>query len=193
MDPESLRAGPLRDEPHQATILESATVFAGRVWDVKRETAEFHGGTITREFLTHSGAVAILAIDDQDRVLVINQYRHPIRSRDWEIPAGLLDVEGEEPLEAAKRELAEEADLVAESWSDPILFHPSPGGIDERIHLFVARGLSASPHPHERTDEEAEIVVRWVTVDEVIEAALDGRIHNGTLMLAVLAEHARRG
>jgi ADP-ribose pyrophosphatase len=193
VDPESLRTGPLRDQPHQAKILESATVFAGRVWDVKRETAEFHGGTITREFLTHSGAVAILAIDDQDRVLVINQYRHPIRSRDWEIPAGLLDVEGEEPLEAAKRELAEEADLVAESWSDPILFHPSPGGIDERIHLFVARGLSASPHPHERTDEEAEIVLRWVTVDEVIEAALDGRIHNGTLMLAVLAEHARRG
>lgn len=193
MELESLSTGPLRDEHDPAAVIESATVFAGRVWDVKRETAAFHDGTITREFLSHSGAVAILAIDHDDRVLVINQYRHPIRSRDWEIPAGLLDVEGEEPLEAAKRELAEEADLVAASWSDPILFHPSPGGIDERIHLFVARDLSASPHPHERTEEEAEIVTRWVTVDEVIEAALDGRIHNGTLMLAVLVEHARRG
>jgi ADP-ribose pyrophosphatase len=193
VDPDSLSTGPLRDRHDPAEVLASETVFKGSVWDVKRETAAFHGGTITREFLSHSGAVAVLAIDDRDRVLVINQYRHPIRSRDWEIPAGLLDVEGEEPLEAAKRELGEEADLVAASWSDPIVFHPSPGGIDERIHLFVARELSASPHPHERTDEEAEIVIRWVTIDEVIEAALAGRIHNGTLMLAVLAEHARRG
>jgi ADP-ribose pyrophosphatase len=193
VDPETLSTGPLRDQHDPAEILESETVFEGRVWDVKRETAAFHGGTITREFLSHSGAVAILAIDDQDRVLVINQYRHPIRTRDWEIPAGLLDVVGEEPLEAAKRELGEEADLVAASWSEPIVFHPSPGGIDETIHLFVARDLTATPHPHDRTDEEAEIIIRWVTIDEVIEAALAGRIHNGTLMLAVLAEHARRG
>ena len=193
MTAESLSTGPLRDQHDPAEILESETVFEGRVWDIKRETAALDGGAVTREFMSHSGAVAVLAIDDRDRVLVINQYRHPIRMRDWEVPAGLLDVDGEEPLEAAKRELGEEADLVAASWSEPIVFHPSPGGIDEKIHLFVARDLSASPHPHERTDEEAEIVIRWVTLDEVIEAALTGRIHNGTLMLAVLAEHARRG
>ncbi len=193
MTAESLSTGPLRDQHDPAEILESETVFEGRVWDIKRETAALDGGAVTREFMSHSGAVAVLAIDDQDRVLVINQYRHPIRMRDWEVPAGLLDVDGEEPLEAAKRELGEEADLVAASWSEPIVVHPSPGGIDEKIHLFVARDLSASPHPHERTDEEAEIVIRWVTLDEVIEAALTGRIHNGTLMLAVLAEHARRG
>jgi ADP-ribose pyrophosphatase len=190
---ESLSTGPLRDQHDPAEILESEKVFEGRVWDIKRETAALDGGAVTREFMSHSGAVAVLAIDDRDRVLVINQYRHPIRMRDWEVPAGLLDVDGEEPLEAAKRELGEEADLVAASWSEPIVFHPSPGGIDEKIHLFVARDLSASPHPHARTDEEAEIVIRWVTLDEVIAAALTGRIHNGTLMLAVLAEHARRG
>ncbi len=193
MTAESLSTGPLRDQHDPAEILESETVFEGRVWDIKRETAALDGGAVTREFMSHSGAVAVLAIDDRDRVLVINQYRHPIRMRDWEVPAGLLDVDGEEPLEAAKRELGEEADLVAASWSEPIVFHPSPGGIDEKIHLFVARDLSASPHPHARTDEEAEIVIRWVTLDEVIAAALTGRIHNGTLMLAVLAEHARRG
>lgn len=193
MGSESLATGPLRDRLDPAEMLESATVFEGRVWDVKRETAALHDSTITREFLSHAGAVAVLAIDADDRVLVINQYRQPIRMREWEIPAGLLDVDGEEPLEAAKRELAEEADLAAASWSGPMVFYPSPGGIDEKIYLFVARDLSASPHPHERTDEEAEIVVRWVTVDDVIEAGLDGRIHNGTLLLAVLAEHARRG
>ena len=184
---------PLRDVRDPAEILTSETVFAGLVWNVARETAEFGGGTITREFVVRSGAVAVLAIDDQERVLLINQYRHPIRSRDWEIPAGLLDVEGELPLLAAQRELAEEADLVAAEWSDPITFHTSPGGSDEVIHLFEARGLSATVAPHDRTDEEAEIVLRWVSLDEAIEAVLDGRLRNAILMIALLASRARRG
>ncbi len=185
--------GELRDSPDPARVLDSATVFDGVVWDVIRETVEFGGGSITREFVKHPGAVAILAVDDRERVLLINQYRQPIRTRNWEIPAGLLDVEGEPPLLAAQRELAEEADLVAADWSDPVTFHTSPGGSDEVIHLFEARGLSAAPAVHDRTDEEAEIVLRWVPLDEAIDAALDGRIHNAILMIAVLAARARRG
>jgi len=184
---------PLRDVRDPAKVLTAETVFDGMVWDVVRETAEFGGSTITREFVAHTGAVAVLAIDGQERVLLINQYRQPIRSRDWEIPAGLLDVEGESPLLAAQRELAEEADLVAAEWSDPITFHTSPGGSDEVIHLFEARGLSATAAVHERTDEEAEIVLRWVPLDEAIEAVLDGRLHNAILMIALLASRARRG
>ncbi len=184
---------PLRDVRDPARILTAETVFAGLVWDVARETAEFGGGTITREFVAHTGAVAVLAIDDQERVLLINQYRQPIRSRDWEIPAGLLDVAGESPLLAAQRELAEEADLVATEWSDPITFHTSPGGSDEVIHLFEARGLSATTVAHDRTDEEAQIVLRWVALDEAVDAVLDGRLHNAILMIALLASRARRG
>ncbi|MEO5921957.1 MAG: NUDIX hydrolase [Pseudolysinimonas sp.] len=184
---------PLRDERDPATILDAATVFEGLVWDVDRETVEFGDGTITREFVAHTGAVAVLAIDDQERVLLINQYRQPIRSRDWEIPAGLLDVEGESPLLAAQRELAEEADIVAAEWSEPITFHTSPGGSNEVIHLFEARGLTASPAVHDRTEEEVGIVLRWVPLAEAIEAVLDGRLHNGILMIALLASHARRG
>jgi 8-oxo-dGTP pyrophosphatase MutT (NUDIX family) len=183
---------PLRDVRDPAKVLTSETVFSGMVWDVERETAEFGGGTITREFVAHTGAVAILAIDDQERVLLINQYRQPIRSRDWEIPAGLLDLDGESPLLAAQRELAEEADLVASEWSDPITFHTSPGGSDEVVHLFEARGLSATGVTHDRTDEEAEIVLRWVALDEAVEAVLDGRLHNAILMIALLASRARR-
>jgi 8-oxo-dGTP pyrophosphatase MutT (NUDIX family) len=183
----------LRDSPDPAKILDAATVFQGMVWDVNRETVEFGGGTITREYVAHTGAVAVLAIDDQERVLLINQYRQPIRTRDWEIPAGLLDVEGESPLLAAQRELAEEADISAAVWSDPITFHTSPGGSDEIIHLFEARGLSAAPAVHDRTDEEAEIELRWVPLDEAIDAVLDGRLHNGILMIALLAARARRG
>lgn len=184
--------GPLRDERDPAKILEAATVFEGLVWDVSRETVEFGNATITREFVAHSGAVAVLAIDDQERVLLIQQYRQPIRTRDWEIPAGLLDVEGESPLLAAQRELAEEADIVASEWSDPITFHTSPGGSNEIIHLFEARGLSAASVMHDRTDEEAGIVLRWAPLGEAIDAVLDGRLHNGILIVALLASHARR-
>ncbi len=168
---------PLRDVRDPAKVLKRETVFAGMVWDVARETARVRRRAPSRVSSSSTpGAVAVLAIDDQDRVLLINQYRHPIRSRDWEIPAGLLDVEGESPLLAAQRELAEEADLVAAEWSDPITFHTSPGGSDEVIHLFEARGLSAAAEVHDRTDEEAEIVLRWVSLDEAVEAVLDGRL-----------------
>jgi ADP-ribose pyrophosphatase len=189
---DALHSGPLADLRDPAEIVEAATVFEGKVFDVNRETARFHGGTMVREYSVHHGAVAVLAIDENDRVLLINQYRHPVRTRLWEIPAGLLDVEGEEPLEAAKRELAEETDLVAADWSDPITFFTSPGQSDEQVTLFEARGLSAAPHVHERTDEEAEIVLRWVTRDEALEAAFAGRIGNAILLIALLASHARR-
>jgi 8-oxo-dGTP pyrophosphatase MutT (NUDIX family) len=191
-DAEAIRTGPLADLRDDARILEAETVFEGKVWDINRETVEFHGGTMIREYVAHSGAVAVLAIDDQNRVLLINQYRQPIRTRDWEIPAGLLDIEGESPLLAAQRELAEETDLVAAEWTEPITVHTSPGGSDEQVHIFEARGLSAAPHAHDRTDEEAEIVIRWVTIDECLEAIFDGRLHNGILITAVLAAHAHR-
>jgi ADP-ribose pyrophosphatase len=147
---------------------------------------------MVREYSVHHGAVAVLAIDEQDRVLLINQYRHPVRSRLWEIPAGLLDVEGEDPLAAAKRELAEETDLVADEWSEPIGFFTSPGQSDEHVTLYEARGLHAAPSTHERTDEEAEIVLRWVSLDEALEAAFAGRIGNAILLIAVLSSYARR-
>ncbi len=184
---------PLRDVRDPAKILTAETVFDGLVWDVVRETVEFGDGTITREYVAHPGAVAVLAIDDQERVLLINQYRQPIRSREWEIPAGLLDVEGESPLLAAQRELAEEADLVAADWSDPITFHTSPGGNAEVIHLFEARGLSAAAAVHDRTDEESQIVLRWAPLDDAVDAVLDGRLHNAVTMIALLASRARRG
>jgi 8-oxo-dGTP pyrophosphatase MutT (NUDIX family) len=184
---------PLIDRPDPAKILDAATVYRGPIWDLRSETVEFGASTFTRVFVEHPGAVAVLAIDDEDRVLLINQYRQPIRTRAWEIPAGLLDVGGESPLLAAQRELAEEADVVATEWSDPISLHTSPGGSDEIVHFFEARGLSAAPSVHERSDEETEITVRWVPLDEAVEAVLDGRLHNGVLAFAVLSARARRG
>jgi ADP-ribose pyrophosphatase len=134
----------------------------------------------------------VLALDDRDRILLINQYRHPIRTRMWELPAGLLDQPGEDPLAAAQRELAEETDLVAAEWSELIRFVTSPGQSDELVTLYEARGLSAAPEVHERRDEEAGIVLRWVALDEALEAAFSGRIGNAILLIGILAAHARR-
>jgi 8-oxo-dGDP phosphatase len=191
-DRAALATGPLADLPDPAPLVSRETVFEGRVWDVVRDRVTFGPGELVREYVRHTGAVAILAIDDEDRVLLINQYRQPIGTREWEIPAGLLDIPGEAPLAAAQRELAEEADLEAASWSDPIVFTTSPGGSDEVLHVFEARGLRATP-AFDRTEEEAEIVTRWVPLDEAVDAVLGGRIHNGILMIAVLAAAARRG
>jgi ADP-ribose pyrophosphatase len=188
---EALLNGPLADLADPAEVVRSERVYAGRVWDVRRDRFRFGGHELERDYVDHTGAVAVLARDEHDRVLLINQYRHPIRSRDWELPAGLLDVEGEDPLAAAQRELAEEVDLVASDWSELIGFATSPGGSDETIRVYEARGVSAAPEAFARTEEEAELVTRWVPLAEAVEAALAGRIRNSILLIAVLAAHAR--
>lgn len=183
--------GLLVDEPIHLEVTGSEQVFDGAVWHVRRDRFRYNGGEITREYLDHPGAVAVLAFDDQDRVLLIQQYRHPVRRREWELPAGLLDVAGEPPLDAAKRELAEEADLAAEHWEQLAFFHTSPGGSDESITIFSASGVSATDE-FERSDEEADIVVRWVPFGDALEAVLDGRVTNAILQIAVLTAHAKR-
>jgi 8-oxo-dGDP phosphatase len=181
----------LADEPSDPLVVSSDLVFDGAVWNIRRDVVDYDGKEITREYTDHRGAVAILAQDAEGRVLVIQQYRHPIRSRDWEIPAGLLDVAHEEPLAAAKRELEEEADLVASDWSELVTFYSSPGGSNELIRVYRATGLSASNSPFDRFDEEADIVKRWVSLDDIIAGVLDGRLKNSILAIAVLAAHAR--
>lgn len=184
--------GSLADEAHGVEVLDSDVAFAGVIWDIRRERFAYGDGVLVREFVEHPGAVAVLAVDADDRVLSIQQYRHPIQMRNWELPAGLLDVDGEPPLEAARRELAEEADLVAADWEPLITMHTSPGGSDEIIHVFRATGLSAAPEVFARDSEEADIVLRWITLERAVDAVLAGRVHNGIFMAAVLAEHARR-
>jgi 8-oxo-dGTP pyrophosphatase MutT (NUDIX family) len=179
------------DEPSNPLIVSSDVVYPGAVWDIRSETFDYDGSEITREFVDHRGAVAVLAMDDEGQVLLIQQYRHPIRMRDWELPAGLLDVEDEPALDAAKRELEEEVDLVAETWTELVDFYSSPGGSNEIIRMFLAQGVAASPKPFERVDEEAHILKRWVPLAEVVDAVLTHRLRNSILAIAVLAAHAR--
>jgi len=189
--PDQHRASELRDEPSRPLVVSSEVVYSGMVWNVRREVFDYDDAEITREFVDHTGAVAILAMDADDRVLLIQQYRHPIRMRDWELPAGLLDVDGEEPLAAAKRELEEEVDLVAESWSELVDFYSSPGGSNELIRVYLAEGVGASPKPFDRVDEEANILKRWVPLPDAVAGVLEHRLQNSILAIAVLAAHAR--
>ncbi|WP_223627756.1 NUDIX hydrolase [Microbacterium sp. EST19A] len=181
----------LRDEPFEPEVLQSDLAYHGAVWDVRDDRVRYGSGEIRRQYVAHTGAVAILALDDEGRVLLIQQYRHPIRHRDWELPAGLLDVEGEEPLEAAKRELAEEADLVAARWEPLVSSWTTPGGNDEIIHIFLATGVSAAESAHDREDEEADIRVEWVPLPDAVDAVLAGRMRNGILSIGVLAATQR--
>jgi len=182
----------LADEPVELPLHASERVFAGRVWDVRRDSFELGGRSIVREYVDHPGAVAVLALDDDDRVFLIRQYRHPVRTRDWEIPAGLLDVHGEEPFAAARRELAEEGDLEASEWAVLVDFFTTPGGSDEAIRIYLARGLSATSEAFEREDEEAHMDTRWADLDECVDAVLARRVQNPLLAIGVLAAYAAR-
>ncbi|MDL5353099.1 NUDIX hydrolase [Microbacterium sp. zg-YB36] len=182
-----LAGADLRDEPVSHEVTRSDVVYNGHVWDVRRDSVRYGDGEIVRDYVVHTGAVAVVALDEEGRMLLIQQYRHPIRARDWEIPAGLLDVEGEPPAETAKRELAEEADLVAAEWEPLLSFHSSPGGSDEVLHVFLARGLSAAAEVHARGEEERDIELAWVPVDDVITGVLEGRLRNGPLAIGAFA------
>ena len=186
---------PLHDRIEPRPVIEHELIHHGMVWDVEADLVDLgEAGVVRREYIRHPGAVGVLAIDDQDRVAVIDQYRHPVGMVLWEIPAGLLDVTGEAPLAAAQRELAEEADLVADSWVVLADWMNSPGGTSEAFRCFLARGLTAVPETdrYARHGEELAMQVRWVPLDELREGVLAGRLHSPSTVVGVLAAVAAR-
>ena len=184
---------PLADERADDVRVEASTVLAhGAVWDMRRDRFAFAGTELEREYLDHTGAVSVLALDDEDRVLLIKQYRHSTGHRLWEIPAGLMDVPGESGLVGARRELAEEVDLQAEQWHLLLDLFLAPGSSTEAMRIFLARGLSPVEHDYVRSEEEAELHPEWVPLDVAVDAVLDGRLQNTVTANAVLAAAAAR-
>lgn len=146
-----------------------------------------------RVVVEHPGAVIVLAVDEQDRVVVLRQYRHPVQARLVELPAGLLDVPGEDPVLAAQRELREEAAVRAGHWEHLLTTWPSPGISEESYAVFLATDLSeADRGDFEPAHEEAEMTVERVPMAELLDAVLDGRLRDGPLVTAVLAYDAIR-
>lgn len=192
------RAADLVEDWTSAPVLESSTPFAGLIFDVRRDRVDLgEGGVVVRDFVEHPGAVAVVALqpfDGVDHVLLIRQYRHAARGHVWELPAGLLDVDGEPHWRAAARELAEEVDLVAGRWDLLLDELVSAGAFPEPVRIFLARDLDdvPGPHLHERRAEELTIRPLWVPLDDAFEAALAGRISNSAALIGLLAAHASR-
>lgn len=147
----------------------------------------------SRLVLEHPGAVIVLAVDDEDRVLCLSQYRHPAERRFVELPAGLCDQDGEDPVEVARRELREEAGLEAGEWTHLTSTYPSPGISAELMHFYLARDLvHVDRGDFVAQHEEAEMETFWAPYDDLLAAVLAGRVSDAPLVLAVLLVQARR-
>lgn len=179
----------IKDTPEEWQVTATAVPFTGNKTSVRTDDVVMpNGAVVRRDYQVHPGSVAVLALDENDRVLVIRQYRHPVRHKLWEIPAGLLDVPGENPLGAAQRELYEEVHVKAEEWHVLADVYPTPGGCDEAVRIFFARGLSAvEGERFEVEEEEADMEHARVPLPELVRGVLAGELHNTCLAVGVLA------
>ena len=184
------------DQPMEWDVVTREVLARGRVCNFIQETVVPPAGEpFSRQFISHPGAVGIIAMDDQDRVAVVNQYRHPVGLTLIEPPAGLLDVEGENFLVAAQRELAEEVQLEADTWRILVDICTSPGGSEESARVFLATELHEAPHPDGFVpeDEEAHMQVGWEPFEVLVDGVLQGRLQSPLLVAGIMALAAARG
>lgn len=175
---------------HQYEVLARHERFHGPMFSVFTDEVTMPGGRVAaRDYLRHVGAVGVVALDERDRVVLVRQYRHPVGRPLWELPAGLIDVDGEELPAAALRELTEETDLVAGRLDLLVDLHTSPGCSNEVIRIFLARDLSAvaDDDRHVRHDEEAEMQLAWFDLDDAVGMVLSGKITNAACVAGLLA------
>lgn len=175
---------------HDYRLLASETLFEGRVISLRRDTVAMPGGgDSVREVVTHPGAVAVVALDDDGRVVLLRQYRHPVGQYLWELPAGLRDADGEPPLETAKRELAEEVQLAAERWSLLTTTYSTPGFCDELVLVYLAEGLRDAPLPDgfAAEHEELDMTIERVPLADAVQRVFDGGIRNSAAVIGLLA------
>jgi 8-oxo-dGDP phosphatase len=168
----------------------SEFLYSGKIFALRRDHIRMPGGkVVAREVVENFGAVAIVAMDDEGRIPMVYQYRHPVGRRLWELPAGLLDVHGEAPHLAAARELREEAGLEAKTWQVLLDLDSAPGFIDESVRIFLATGLTEVGRP-EAHDEEADMTMQWYPLAEAVQRIFRGEIVNSLAVGGILAAHA---
>ena len=181
---------------HDFVVTDTELLGQSPILAVRRDTLTMPGGgQATREVVEHFGAVAIAAVDDQGRIAMVRQYRHSVRRRLLELPAGLLDIADEDPVVGARRELAEEAGLEAENFSVIADLVTSPGFCEEACRVYLATGLREVARPDSEGDEEADMTFEWVDLDEARARVLRGEITNSIAVAGVFAasEVVQRG
>lgn len=175
---------------HDFETVESETVYVGNILALRADKVRMPGGnTARREVVEHYGAVAILAIDEDNNIVLVYQYRQSFGRRLWELPAGLLDVSGEPPHVSAARELKEEAGLSAKDWSVLVDLDTAPGFSDESVRVYRATVLSDVGRPDSH-DEEADLVVKWFPLSEAVRMVFNGEIVNSIAVAGILAAYA---
>ncbi|AKL65548.1 MULTISPECIES: NUDIX domain-containing protein [Streptomyces] len=180
----------IKDTPESWETVSTRRPFEGAKTSVNSDMVRMpDGSTVRRDYQVHPGSVCVLALDTAGRVLVLSQYRHPVGRRLWELPAGLLDVPGENPLHGAQRELFEEAYVKADDWRVLTDYYASPGGSDEAVRVFLARGVSEAEGERyaESGSEEADMQVDWVPLEELVRGVLAGELGNSGLVVGVLS------
>lgn len=175
-------------------VVDQEHPWSGRVSAVRIDHIVMPGGSIAdREVIEHDAAVAVVALDvpadgeGEPTVVLIEQYRSPVRRRLWELPAGLMDIDDEPAHITAARELLEETGFAADHWSILLDVATSPGFTDEMVRIYLATGLRQVGRPEAGEHEEAEIRVVQVPLDDAVTAALDGRIVNVMAVAGLLA------
>jgi 8-oxo-dGDP phosphatase len=175
---------------HDFETVDSETIYVGSIFALRVDGVRMPGGnTAKREVLEHFGAVAVLAIDEENNVALVYQYRHPFGRRLWELPAGLLDVGGEPAHLTAARELQEEAGLAAQDWRVLVDLDTAPGYSDESVRVYRATVLSDSGRP-DAHDEEADLRLEWFSLVDAVRMVFDGEIVNSVAVAGILAAHA---
>lgn len=174
-------------DPHYPVVA-STPIYRGRILSLRKDDVRMSDGSVAvREVVEHPGAVAIVALQDDGQVVLVHQYRHPVRTFLYELPAGLLDMPGEAPLEAARRELFEETGLVAADWSVLLDIFTSPGMTDEVIRIYLARGISESTDRFHPEDEEITITVVRLPLDDAVARVQSGQITNAAAVAGICA------
>ncbi len=172
---------------HVFETTSSETLHTGKIFALRTDHVRMPGGKIvTREVVEHYGAVAIVAMDDEGRIPMVHQYRHPFGRRLWELPAGLLDINGEAPHLTAARELREEVGLQAQTWQVLVDLDSTPGFSDESVRVYLATALTQVDRP-EAHDEEADMTVQWYPIAEAVQRIFSGEIVNSLAVAGILA------
>jgi ADP-ribose pyrophosphatase len=181
---------PVADHVFETTS--SEILHRGKIFALRTDHVRMPGGnTAVREVVEHYGAVAVVAMDSDDNIPMIHQYRHPFGRRLWELPAGLLDIGGEAPHLTAARELREEAGLAARSWQVLVDLDSTPGFSDESVRVYLATGLTDVDRP-EAHDEEADIALRWYPLADAVGLVFSGEVVNSIAVAGILAAYSYR-